>query len=81
MQSWLKAIEIGKQRDVEAGDVSELEEEAQAEAEEIAQETLRFLRLILRASSRPRPELPIYDGSLVAENIMDLINDLDKYFE
>jgi len=83
MRAQLEAVETGRQRDPEVGNVSEPEEEGQAEAEVPVQETaeLRFLRSILGTSSRPRPELPVYDGSLIAEHLIDWISDLDKYFE
>ena len=42
---------------------------------------LRYFRSILGATLRPRPGLPTYDGSLVAEHLIDWISELDKYFE
>ena len=42
---------------------------------------LRCFRSILGVNSRPRPELPTYDGSLVAEHLIDWISKMDKYFE
>ena len=32
-------------------------------------------------SSKPRPELSNYDGSLSTEALLDWISELDKYFE
>jgi hypothetical protein len=40
-----------------------------------------LLRSVLGSSSRPKPELSTYDGSLTDENLIDWISDLDKYFE
>ena len=42
---------------------------------------LRYFRSILGAKSRTRLELPTYDGSLVAEHLIDWNSELDKYFE
>ena len=42
---------------------------------------LRYFRSILGATSRSRLEFPTYDGSLVAEHLIDWISELDKYFE
>ena len=42
---------------------------------------VRLLRAILGSIFRPNPELSIYDGSLKAENLIDWINEMDKYFE
>jgi len=76
-------METGRQRDLEVGDVSDEEEEAQEEATTLALESveLRLLRSILGSSSRPKPKLSTYDGSSTAENLIDWIGELDKYFE
>ena len=42
---------------------------------------LRYFRSILGATSRPKPELPTYEGSLTVEHLIDWINEPDKYFE
>ena len=79
IQARLDAMETGRKRDPDAGDVSEPKEETQAEEEAPTQETveLRFLRSIFGESSRPKPELHVYDGNLTVGNIIDWISDLD----
>ena len=42
---------------------------------------LRYFRSILGATSRLSSEFPTYDGSLLAEHLIDWISELDKYFE
>ena len=42
---------------------------------------LIFLRSILGASSRPKPEFFTYEGSLTDEHLIDWINELDKYID
>ena len=42
---------------------------------------LRYFRSILGVTSRLKLELSTYEGSLVAEHLIDWINELDKYFE
>ena len=42
---------------------------------------LRYFRSILGATSRLKPDLSTYDGSLIAEHLIDWISELDKYFE
>ena len=32
-------------------------------------------------TSRPRPELPTYEGSLITKHLIDWMSELDKYFE
>ena len=40
---------------------------------------LRYFRSLLGETSRLKPELSTYEGSLVAEHLIDWINELDKY--
>ena len=42
---------------------------------------MRLLRSVLLASSKPKPKIPNYDGSLSTEVLLDSISELDKYFE
>ena len=83
IQAQLETMDIGGKWDPKSRDVSEPKEEAQVEAEHISQEPveIRFLRSILRESLRLKSELPVYVGSLAAKNLIEWINDLDKYFE
>ena len=66
-------MELDRQRDPKAGDVSEPKDEEKREEVAPMQETLdlRYFRSILGATSRPRPEFPTYDGSLVVEHLID----------
>ena len=79
----MEAMETDRRRDREAGDVSEPEDEEQREEAKPMQETpeLRYFRLILGATSRPKPEFSTHDGSLNAEHLIEWISELDKYFE
>jgi len=83
LQIWLEAMEVGRQRDPKGGDVSEAEEELEEEratpVEEAAE--VKLLRVVLGSSSRPKPEISIYDGSLKDKNVLDWISEMDKYFE
>ena len=47
------------------------------------QETLEliYFRSILGETSRPRMDLPIYEGSFIVEHLIDWISEIDKYFE
>ena len=40
-----------------------------------------FLKSVLGSSSKPRPEIPIYQGSLNPEELIDWINDMEKFFD
>ena len=35
----------------------------------------------MKSSSRPRVEVPMYEGNLNVEELMDWINSLNKYFD
>ena len=39
---------------------------------------MRFLKSVLGSSSKPRPEIPIHQGSLNPEELIDWINDMEK---
>ena len=70
---------MGIQQDPKVGDISEPNEVPKEE--EAVPTEVRFLRALLGSSFRPKPELSIYDDSLKAENLIDWISEMDKYFE
>lgn len=77
-------MEVAQEHAPNLGDVSDREEEeSPIEDKEPTKETMeiRLLRPVLGASSRPRIEVPAYDGSLNAEELVDWIGTMDKYFE
>ena len=37
--------------------------------------------MLMKASNRPRVEVPRYEGNINVEELMDRVNDLNKYFE
>lgn len=74
-------MELGRHRDPEGGDGSE--EEVTATTGGLNEEgtEIKLLRSVLLASSKPKPELLNYDGSLSTKLLLDWISELDKYFE
>jgi len=76
-------METSRQEDPDAGDDNRSEGEATTERTTPVDEALevKLLRSVLSSSSRPKPELSTYDGSLGAENLMDWTSKLDKYFK
>eukprot|EP00253_Pinus_taeda_P003923 PITA_03923 len=42
---------------------------------------MRFFRSVLRSTSKPRLEILIYAGSLSPEELIDWINDMEKFFD
>ena len=83
LRAHIVAMDLGRQRDPVAGDVSEPKGDDQDEEATPMAETpeMRYFRSILGVTSRPKPELPTYKGSLTTEHLIDWINELDKYFE
>eukprot|EP00253_Pinus_taeda_P034054 PITA_34054 len=77
----LEAVEAGRRRDLEIGDNSEEETEGAADGPEGESVEVRLLRSVLVATSKPKPKLLTYDGSLSIEVLLDWISEMDKYFE
>ena len=60
---------------------NENDEEAESpEEEEEDLEEVIVLNMLMKASSIPRVEVPMYEGNLNVEELMDWINALNKYF-
>eukprot|EP00253_Pinus_taeda_P025364 PITA_25364 len=77
----LEALEAGRRRDPELGDVSEEEVEVAADGAEGDSPEVKLLKSVLSSTSKPKPELPTYDGSLSIDVVLDWISEMDKYFE
>ena len=63
---------------------SEVEEEAGHAEEEVMTEDAsieRMIRAILRMSLKTKMDIPVYEGSLNAEELLDWIRALDTYFD
>jgi hypothetical protein len=76
-------METTQRREPDVGDISEAEsEEVEAEGavgEEVAEE--RLLRVVVKMGAREKIEVPMYEGNLDVEELLDWISDLDKYFD
>ena len=83
MQDRMEAMELGRHREPDLGDVSDPEEAGNEQEEEVAPESaeMRVLRSVLGSSSRPRPSLSIYDGNISAEGLINWIGELERYFD
>ena len=64
----------------ESIDTSDEEESFEEEQEEIVDE-VKVLNMLVKASNRPKVEVPMYEGNLNVEEVMDWINALAKYFD
>jgi hypothetical protein len=86
LRARLEEMETAQRRGVGAAEFSdpEIEEEAGHDQEEIATEdasTERLIRAISRMSSKTKMDIPVYEGSLNAEELLDWIRALDTYFD
>ena len=82
MQARLEVVEMGNQGDAGVGDVSEPEPKATKEEEptEVTPK-MRFFKSVLGFTSKPRLEGSVYTGGLNPEELLDWINDMDKFFD
>jgi 3'-phosphoadenosine 5'-phosphosulfate sulfotransferase len=78
-------METAQRRTVSAGDLSDYESEVEAEREEeaVAEDASneRLIRAIARMGVRVKMDIPVYEGNLDAEELLDWIRDLDTYFD
>ena len=83
MQAKLEAMELGRHREPDLGDVSDPKEEGNEKEEEVAPESaeMKMLRYVLGSISRPKPSFSTYDGNLSIEGLIDWIGELDRYFD
>jgi hypothetical protein len=85
LRARLEEMETAQRRGAGAGDLSdsEVEEEAGHEEEVIAKDASieRLIRAIARMSSKTKMDIPAYEGSLDAEELLDWIRALDTYFD
>ena len=82
MEVRLEATELAQRREVDIGDVSD--EEVQCQREEEKEEEIfetRIVRAILGVGSKPKLEVPMYEGSLDAKELINWISAMNKYFE
>ena len=78
----LEAMELRNQGNGDDGDASEPEVESPKEEEHtVITPEMRFLKSVLRSSSRPRPEICTYQGSFNHEELIDWINEMEKFFD
>jgi hypothetical protein len=79
-------VETKQRHTVGVGDVSESksEDEVGHEGEEIAVEDVaneRLIRVVARMSARAKMDIPVYEGNLDVEELLDWIRALDTYFD
>jgi hypothetical protein len=85
LRARLEDMETVQRRTASAGDLSDFESEVEAEREEeVATEDASnecFIRAIARMGVRAKMDIPVYEGNLHAEELLDWIRALDTYFD
>jgi hypothetical protein len=81
----LEDMETVQRRTAGAGDLSDSESEIKAEREEeVATKDAsneRLIKAIARMGAREKMDIPVYEGNLDAEELLDWIRALDTYFD
>jgi hypothetical protein len=81
----LDAMETTQRQTIESGDVSEAESENEAgnEEEVVAEDAAeeRLFRSVARIGARTKMDIPMYEGNLDVEELLDWFRALDKYFD
>jgi hypothetical protein len=86
LRARLEDMETKQRHTAGVGDVSESESEDEAghEREEVAAEDAtneRLLRVVARMGAREKMDIPVYEGNLDVEELLDWIRALDTYFD
>jgi hypothetical protein len=80
----LEVMEAVQRRAPDVGDVSdaeseEIEVEEEAAGEDAAEECL--LKVVVKLGAREKIDIPMYEGNLDVEELLDWIRSMDKYFD
>jgi hypothetical protein len=85
LQARLEDMETTQRRTASEGDLSDSESEVEDEQEEeVAAEDAsneHLIRAIARMGAREEMDIPVYEGNLDVEELLDWIRALDTYFD
>jgi hypothetical protein len=86
LRARLDAMETAQRGTVDSGDISkdDSENEAGNEGEEVVVEDVAdecLFRVVARIGAREKMDIPVYEGNLDVEELLDWIRALDKYFD
>jgi hypothetical protein len=83
LRARLDAMETTQIRAPDAGDVSDAENE-EVEVEEVVVEDVaeeRLMKEIIKLGDKEKIHIPMYEGTLDVEELLDWIQEMDKYFD
>jgi hypothetical protein len=85
LRARLEDMETTQRRTASVGDLSDSESEVEVEREEeVAAEDAaneRLIKAIVRMGAKVKMDIPVYEGNLDAEELLDGIRALDTYFD
>jgi hypothetical protein len=78
----LESMEITQRRAPKTGDISEAESEEIEVEENVAEDATqdRLIKVVSKIGSRAKIEVPMYEGNLEVEELLDWVCAMDKYF-
>jgi hypothetical protein len=86
LRARMEDMETSQRRKADTGDISESEDEGDVghREEEIPEEDAaseRLLKAVARMSTKVKMDVPVYEGNLDVEELLDWIRALDTYFD
>ena len=79
----LDAMEIAQRRAPGARDISEFQEEEVEVEENVVEDAAQYhlIKVVSKIGARARIEVPMYEGNLEVEELLDWVCAMDKYFD
>ena len=83
LRAQLETMEETQIREPDVGDVSDAKSEEVEVEESIGEDAAKehLLRVVARLGGRAKIEVPMYEGNLDVEELLDWIRSMDKHFD
>jgi hypothetical protein len=83
LKARLDAMETTQRRAPDARDVSDADNEEVEVEEAVTEDTIEecLLRVVVKLGARAKINIPMYEGNLDVEELLDWIRAMDKYFD
>jgi hypothetical protein len=78
----LDSMETTQRRALDIGDISEVKSEEEEVKENVAEDDAQYLliKVVSKIGARARIEVPMYEGNLEVEELLDWVHSMEKYF-
>jgi hypothetical protein len=79
----LDAMETVQRTTLDVGDISDVENEEVEVVEDVAEDAAEecLLRAVVKLGAREKIDIPMYEGNLDVEELLDLIRAMNNYFD